>query len=222
MLTNNDLTTALPAGVGILSIPYALSQGGWLSLMLLFLVASLCCYTGLLIQRCMEANPVIKSYPDIGEIAFGSKGRAMISAFMYLELYLIAVEFLILDGDSLEKLFPNMGFKIAGLKVGGKRAFVLLTALVILPTTWLKNLGVMAYLSAGGVLATIAVVVCVLWTGVGEGVGFHEGNMFVDVGGLPTAISLFTFCYSGHAVFPTLCNSMKDRSQFSKVRVLSV
>ncbi|KAB1208350.1 Vacuolar amino acid transporter 1 [Morella rubra] len=217
VLTNNDLTTALPAGVGILSIPYALSQGGWLSLMLLFLVASLCCYTGLLIQRCMEANPVIKSYPDIGEIAFGSKGRAMISAFMYLELYLIAVEFLILDGDSLEKLFPNMGFKIAGLKVGGKRAFVLLTALVILPTTWLKNLGVMAYLSAGGVLATIAVVVCVLWTGVGEGVGFHEGNMFVDVGGLPTAISLFTFCYSGHAVFPTLCNSMKDRSQFSKV-----
>ena len=39
----------------------------------------------------------------------------------------------------------------------------------------------------------------------------------VKLGGFPTAVSLFTFCYCGHSVFPTLCNSMKDRSQFPKV-----
>ncbi|GKV22338.1 hypothetical protein SLEP1_g32218 [Rubroshorea leprosula] len=176
------------SGVGILSIPYALSQGGWLSLIVLFLVAILCWYTGLLLRRCMDSSMRIKTYPDISELAFGYRGRAIVSIFLYLELYLVAVEFLILEGDNLHKLFPNMEFKIAGLKIGGKQGFVLLTSLVVLPSTWLKSLGIMAYFSAGGVLASIVLVVCVLWVGAVDGV-----------------------------VFPTLCNSMKDRSKFSKV-----
>lgn len=36
-----------PSNVRVL--PYALSEGGWLSIMLLFLVAILCCYTRLLL-----------------------------------------------------------------------------------------------------------------------------------------------------------------------------
>ncbi|XP_011017124.1 PREDICTED: vacuolar amino acid transporter 1-like [Populus euphratica] len=208
------------SGVGILSIPYALSQGGWLSLILLFVVAFLCWYTGLLIRRCMDSDPLIKSYPDIGERAFGCKGRALVSIFMYLELYLVAVEFLILEGDNLYKLFPNAGFKLAGLYIGGKTGFVLLTALVILPTTWLRSLGMLAYVSAGGVLASVILVGCVWWVGAVDGVGFHEDGVLLNWGGLPTTLSLFTFCYCGHAVFPTLCNSMKDRSQFSKVLLI--
>ncbi|KAJ6432299.1 hypothetical protein OIU84_019523 [Salix udensis] len=205
------------SGIGILSVPYALSQGGWLGLILLFLVAVLCWYTGLLLRRCMDSDPLIRSYPDIGERAFGYKGRALVSIFMYLELYLVAVEFLILEGDNLDKLFPNTGFKIAGLHIGGKTAFVLLTALVILPTTWLKSLHMLAYVSAGGVVASVLLVACVLWVGAVDGVGFHENGVLLNWRGLPTTLSVFTFCYCGHAVFPTLCNSMKDRSQFSKV-----
>ncbi|XP_034696277.1 amino acid transporter AVT1I-like [Vitis riparia] len=208
------------SGVGILSIPYALSQGGWLSLILLFLVAILCWYTGLLLRRCMDAHPLIKTYPDVGELAFGMKGRTMIALFMYLELYLVAVEFLILEGDNLEKLFPDMSFKVAGLKIGGRQGFVLLAALVILPTTWLRSLGLLAYLSAGGVFASVTVVGCVFWAGAVDGVGFHERGMVLNWSGLPTTISLFVFCYCGHAIFPTLCTSMKDKSQFSKVLLI--
>ncbi|KAM1722546.1 hypothetical protein FF2_020830 [Malus domestica] len=80
----------------------------------------------------MDGNPRIKSYPDIGEVAYGQKGRLTISIFMYLELYLVAVEFLILEGDNLNQLFPSMGFNMAGFKVGGKQCFVLLAALNII------------------------------------------------------------------------------------------
>ncbi|PON58312.1 Amino acid transporter [Parasponia andersonii] len=208
------------SGVGILSIPYALSQGGWLSLILLFSVAILCWYTGLLLKRCMDSNPHIKTYPDIGEAAFGPKGRALISLFMYLELYLVAVEFLILEGDNLHKLFHNTRFKIGGLRIRGQKGFMMLSALVILPTTWLRSLGMLAYVSAGGVLASAILVGCVFWAGAVDGVGFHEEGELLNFGGLPTTISLFVFCYGGHAVFPTLCNSMKDRSQFSKVLIV--
>lgn len=202
-----------------MSIPFALSQGGWLSLTVLFMVAALCCYTGLLLQRCVVANPHAKSYPDIGEIAFGAKGRAFVSIFLYLELYLVAVEFLILEGDNLTKLFPNGLGTFLGSKVGVKEGFMFLSALVILPTTWLRSLGLLAYVSMGGVFASIVVIISVFWTGAFGGVGFHEKGLLCDFKGMPTTISLFTFCYCGHAVFPTLCVSMKDRSQFKKVKL---
>ncbi|XP_059645295.1 amino acid transporter AVT1I-like [Cornus florida] len=206
------------SGVGILSIPYALSQGGWLSLIMLFVVAVFCFYTGLLLRRCMDAHPQIKTYPDIGGQAFGGKGRAMVSTFIYLELYLVAVEFLILEGDNLNKLFPNTNFHIAGLKLGGEQGFVLLSALVILPTTWLRSLDLLAYVSAGGVFVSIVLVGSVFCAGaVDHGVGFHERGELLNWRGMPITMSLFTFCYCGHAVFPTLSNSMKDRSQFPKV-----
>ncbi|KAJ7953817.1 putative Amino acid transporter [Quillaja saponaria] len=206
------------SGVGILSMPYAVSQGGWLTLISLFVIAMLCWYTGLLLQRCMETHHEKKSYPGIAELAFGYKGNVVVSIFMYLELYLVAVEFLILEGDNLEKLFPKMGFRIGSLKMEGKNFFVLLTSLIVLPTTWLRSLGMLAYVSVGGVLASIFLVACVLWAGVVDGVGFYgKDQLLLNWEGFPTAISLFAFCYSGHTVFPTLSNSMKDRSQFSLV-----
>ncbi|KAJ6801256.1 vacuolar amino acid transporter 1-like [Iris pallida] len=205
------------AGLGMLSIPYALSQGGWLSLVLLTAVAIVCCYTGLLLQRCMDSNMHVRTYPDVGELAFGSTGRIIVSVFMYLELYLVAIEFLILEGDNLHKLFPHTNFNLAGLKITGKQGFVLITALIILPTTWLRNLGVLAYVSVGGVFSSLVLVCCVLWAGGIDGVGFHGRGTLIDFEGIPTALSLFAFCYSGHAVFPTIYSSMKDRTMFPKV-----
>ncbi|GAB4840013.1 hypothetical protein Ancab_020722 [Ancistrocladus abbreviatus] len=213
----NGLNTL--AGVGMLSTPYALSEGGWLGLILLLIVAILCWYTGLLLHRCMEANPLISSYADIGGLAFGFKGRTLVSIFIYLELYLTAVGFLILVGDNLDKLFPNSSI-FAGMKLSSKQGFTILAGLTVLPTTWLRNLGSLAYVSAGGVLASITVVCSVFWVGAVDGVGFQEKGVLLNWSGLATAMSLYTFCYCGHAVFPTLSNSMKDRSQFPKVLII--
>ncbi|KEH19717.1 putative amino acid transporter, transmembrane domain-containing protein [Medicago truncatula] len=205
------------AGIGILSMPYAVSQGGWLSFMLLIIFAMICWYTALLLERCMNQQPLIKSYADIGEVAFGYKGRVVIASFIYVELFLIAVELLILEGDNLEKLFPNMSFTIIGVKIGSKSGFMLITALIILPTTWLRSLGALAYISVGGVVASVILIGCVVWVGEVDGVGFHERGKLVNLGGLTTAMSLFAFCYCAHALMPTICNSMNDRKQFSKV-----
>jgi len=49
-----NLTNAV-SGIGVLSMPYAVAQGGWLSLALFALVGALCYYTGTLIERCMRA-----------------------------------------------------------------------------------------------------------------------------------------------------------------------
>ncbi|XWS30255.1 hypothetical protein CRYUN_Cryun24cG0100800 [Craigia yunnanensis] len=208
------------SGVGILSIPYALASGGWLSLILLFAIATAAFYSGLLIQRCMDADSSIRTYPDIGERAFGNKGRLIVSVFMYIELFLVATGFLILEGDNLQNLLPNVEFEVAGLTVGGKQGFIIIVALIILPTVWLDNLSLLSYVSASGVIASAIILLSIIWTGAFDGIGFQQRGTLINWDGIPTAVSLYAFCYCAHPVFPTLYTSMKKRHQFSNVLVV--
>ncbi|KAL1557161.1 amino acid transporter AVT1I-like [Salvia divinorum] len=205
------------SGVGILSIPFALSSGGWLSLILLLFIAAATFYTGLLIKRCMDADDKIRSYPDVGERAFGGKGRAVVSVFMNVELFMVATGFLILAGDNLSSLMPNVELHLCGAVVGGRATLVLAVATVMAPTVWIDDMKSLAYVSATGVVASVVILGSVLWSGIADGIGFSQKGELLNWGGLPTALSLYAFCYCAHPVFPTLYTSITDRSQFSSV-----
>lgn len=66
-------------GVGVLSTPYAVKEGGWLGLSILLIFAVLSYYTGILLRSCLDSQPGIETYPDIGQAAFGRVGRIVIS-----------------------------------------------------------------------------------------------------------------------------------------------
>ncbi|KAI7732056.1 hypothetical protein M8C21_013744 [Ambrosia artemisiifolia] len=205
------------SGVGILSVPYALASGGWLSLLLLFAIAISTFYTGILIKRCMDTDPMIRSYPDIGDRAFGKTGRIIVSVTMNIELYLVATGFLILEGDNLSNLLPEIDFDVYGIHVGSKKGFVVIVSAIIIPTIWLNNLSILSYISASGVLASLVILFSIMWVGEFDGVGFKEKGTMVNWNGMPSAVSLYAFCYCAHPVFPTLYTSMKNQHQFSKV-----
>ncbi|XP_002993770.2 amino acid transporter AVT1B [Selaginella moellendorffii] len=205
------------AGVGVLSTPYALKQGGWIGAIILLLFAVVCCYTGILLRKCLESEPGLVTYPDIGQAAFGRIGRLVISIILYVELYACCVEFLILEGDNLASLFPNARFSYNGHKMESQKVFSMIAALFILPTVWLRDLSLLSYISAGGVVTSIIVVVSVWWVGAVDGVGFRNTGSFINFGNLPVSIGLIGFCFSGHAVFPNIYSSMKDRAQFNRV-----
>lgn len=188
-----------------------------MSLILLFVIALATFYTGLLIQRCMDVNPNIRTYPDIGEQAFGKKGRLFVSIVMYLELYLVATGFLILEGDNLHNLFPLPGFEICGQVIDGRQTFILLSGIVILPSVLFYNLNTLSYISASSVFACIIILGSILWTAVFDGVGFHGEGRALNWEGIPTAFSLFTFCYCAHPIFPTFYTPMRKKNQFSTV-----
>lgn len=73
-------------GVGILSTPYAVQQGGWLGLFILFLFAGLSYYTGVLLAHCLDSQPGLETYPDIGQAAFGTTGRIAISVGLVFQI----------------------------------------------------------------------------------------------------------------------------------------
>ncbi|KAF0887649.1 hypothetical protein E2562_002360 [Oryza meyeriana var. granulata] len=204
-------------GVGILTTSYGIKQGGWLSLILLPLLGGCSCYTGLLLKKCIDSSPSIDTYPDIGQAAFGIYGRIFVSVVLYLELYASAVEYITLLGDSLSSVFPSAYLAFIGIYLNAHNLFAIAMALAILPSVWLKNLSLLSYLSAGGVIATTTVIVCLFWVGIGEGVGFHPGGTALNLTHFPVALGLYGYCYSGHSVFPNIYSSMEERSKFTFV-----
>ncbi|PUZ46385.1 hypothetical protein GQ55_7G071200 [Panicum hallii var. hallii] len=170
-------------GVGILSTPYAVKQGGWLGLVILAVLGALAWYTGILLRRCLDSKEGLETYPDIGHAAFGTAGRIIISIILYMELYACCIEYLILESDNLSKLFPNAHLTIAG-----------------------------------GVIASIVIVSCLFWVGLVDHVGTvkSEGTA-LNLPGIPIAIGLYGYCYSGHGVFPNIYSSLKKRNQFPAV-----
>ncbi|KAH1191459.1 Amino acid transporter AVT1C [Glycine max] len=155
-------------GVGILSTPYAAKVGGWLGLSILVIFAIISFYTGLLLRSCLDSEPELETYPDIGQAAFGTTGRIAISIVLYVELYV------------------------------STDAFTQQSA------------------ATGGVVASILVVLCLLWVGI-EDVGFHSKGTTLNLATLPVAVGLYGYCYSGHAVFPNIYTSMANPNQFPGV-----
>ncbi|GFP91844.1 vacuolar amino acid transporter 1 [Phtheirospermum japonicum] len=56
-----------------------LNEGGWAGLSILFIFAVLSYYTGILLRYCLDSQPGLETYPDIGQAAFGTAGRVAIS-----------------------------------------------------------------------------------------------------------------------------------------------
>ncbi|CAA0814445.1 Transmembrane amino acid transporter family protein [Striga hermonthica] len=200
-------------GVGLLSTPYAMKEGGWLGLCILMMFAVLSYYTGILLRSCLDSKPGLETYPDIGQAAFGTTGRILISA--------CCVEYIILEGDNLSSLFPNARLHIGLIELNSPHLFALITTLAVLPTVWLRDLSILSYISVGGVIASILVVVCLFWTGLVDNINMHAKGSTINLSSLPVAIGLYGFCYSGHAVIPNIYSSMEKPSQFPSVLLMS-
>ncbi|GAB4854977.1 Amino acid transporter avt1c [Ancistrocladus abbreviatus] len=204
-------------GVGILSTPYAVKEGGWASLSILLLYAVLSYYTGILLRRCLDSEPGLETYPDIGQAAFGKIGRFAISIILYMELYACCVEYIILEGDNLSSLFPNARLNLGWYELDSHHLFALITMLAVLPTCWLRDLSVLSYISAGGVIASILVVLCLFWEGLVDRVGTYGKGSTLNLTTLPVAVGLYGYCYSGHAVFPNIYTSMEKPNRYPAV-----
>uniref|UniRef100_A0A5B7AMU0 Putative vacuolar amino acid transporter 1 n=1 Tax=Davidia involucrata TaxID=16924 RepID=A0A5B7AMU0_DAVIN len=208
-------------GVGVLSTPYAVKEGGWVGLFILLVFAVLSYYTGILLRYCLDSQPGLETYPDIGQAAFGTVGRFAISIILYVELYACCVEFIILESDNLSSLFPNAHLSLGGFELDSHHLFALVTTLAILPTVWLRDLSVLSYISAGGVIASVLVIICLFWVGLVDHVGFQSKGSTLNLTTLPVAIGLYGYCYSGHAVFPNIYTSMENPNQYPAVLLMS-
>ncbi|PNH00569.1 Vacuolar amino acid transporter 1, partial [Tetrabaena socialis] len=204
-------------GVGLLSLPFALKSSGWVGLLVLWVMGIATNYTAKVLCECAEAvtarNPGggAVSYEDIAEAAFGPIGRVIISAIIYVELFGTCALLFILEGDNMFKLFGSTGL------ASSPAMYMLVAALVMIPTVWLPDLKSLSFLGAAGVTATCTVSAAVAYTFLS---GSYVPGAPTDLAiwsTLPLVLGICTFCYSGHGVFPAIQKSMKNPKEFPQV-----
>ncbi|KAG6553219.1 hypothetical protein Mapa_004953 [Marchantia paleacea] len=214
-------TVALLFGMGMLAIPYAAQQGGWTSLSLLLVFASMSCYTGYSLGKCMKLNPQLVSYQDIAGSAIGKRGRFFFTIFLYIEILACLIGFAISIGDNLAQIFPALDIHVSGLHLKPSQFLVSVAMLIVSPTVLMRDLSYVSYLSLGGVVTSLIIVGAVAWTGIFGGVGFTHTIPVLHLGKWPFILGLYAYCYSGQVIIPNIYSSMKNPSRFSSMLLLS-
>ncbi|KAK4514942.1 uncharacterized protein ATC70_002549 [Mucor velutinosus] len=203
-------------GVGILALPLSLRLAGWLYGSLIFLF---CCvatnYTAKVIVKCLNANKPDSggTYGDMGQVAFGDKGRTLISTVFVIELITIGVAMIVLLGDGIQSLFPELDLiRTRALSL------CILTPTVFLP---IKKL---AYTSLIGIIGCASLVIIVLYDGLSK--EQRPGSLFDpmdteivpnDTSNLPLSFGLIMSGFAGHAVFPSIYRDMENPKEYNRM-----
>jgi amino acid permease len=205
------------AGLGQLSTAYAVESGGWASVFLLIGLGIICAYSSHLLGKCLDKNPKSRSYSDIGQHAFGTKGRVLATTFVYMEIFMALVSYTISLHDNLITVLPGIQIKVPWPKISTSQLLTIMAVLVALPSLWLRNLSSISFLSSGGIVMSMLIFVLVACTPIFGGVKSYHRIPALHLHNIPSISGLYMFSYAGHIVFPDLYKAMKDPSKFTKV-----
>ena len=154
-------------GIGFLAVPYALKEGGIIAIVMFILIPVIMWYIGTVLIECLYdeddqgKRPRTRSgYEDLGDVLLPKYGGYILSCFIQLDVFLIAVSYLVLFGSVMHHDLPSVPIT--------ERMWIGIAGGLVLPTVFLKSFSQMAWLSATSVMALIAVVVYVLWYGAGN------------------------------------------------------
>ncbi|ETS59580.1 hypothetical protein PaG_06502 [Moesziomyces aphidis] len=200
-------------GVGILALPLAFSYAGWVGGTVLFLICGLLTnYTGKVLAKIMSKEPSLRTYADIGSYAFGPSARILISLFFCLELWAVSVALIILFGDSMAAIFPDVA----------PSAFKLLGYLIVLPSVFLP-LKFLSPISVIGIVSTFTLVVVVVSDGLikkqapGSLWEIAPTTLGPRWNRLPLSFGLIMSGFSSHPIIPSLVRDMKDPTKFPRM-----
>ncbi|KAB2009326.1 hypothetical protein ES319_D10G159200v1 [Gossypium barbadense] len=209
-------------GLGQLSTPYALENGGWGSVFLLVGLGFICTYTSHVLGKCLDKNPKSESFADIGENAFGRKGRVLTATFIYIEIFMALVSYTISLHDNLITVLSRTQIKLPGVpNLHTSQLITVVAVLIALPSLWLRDLSSVSFLSSGGILMSLVIFISVVCTAAFGSVEANHSIPFLHVKNIPAISGLYIYSYAGHFVFPNLYKAMKDPSKFTKVSIVS-
>jgi vesicular inhibitory amino acid transporter len=162
----------------------------------------------------------ISSFPDIARAAFGEIGCVILSVILYFELFSCICIFIVTIGDHMHTIFPSIPIITHMIGVG---------VVSTIPVLLLRTARLLSYLSMIGTFATICVVGAVILAFT------FEGDISEDVAakmsptpsppfhalwhgeGLVVSFGLVAYCFSGHAIVPSIYSSMQKPQEFETV-----
>jgi len=204
-------------GTGILGVPYAVQQGGWAAVAMIFIVAILCCHTGKLLIECMyekSKKTGIKrrlrvNYPEVAEAVMGRKGLVILGIIQSVEMFGGVIMYVVLLGT----VWADMFQKYTGL---GMKEWAALNCCISLPTLFITKMSIVSWLSMLSVFSLMSALVtliafCFTQISVWSLVNVPP----FDPQTFPVGFGIIVFSYCAHAVFPSIEGSMRKPEQFN-------
>ncbi|KAJ5081391.1 hypothetical protein NUU61_009655 [Penicillium alfredii] len=200
-------------GIGLLSLPLAMKQAGWL-LGLLFLVYSAITtsYTAKILAKCLDVDRTLVTYADLAYISFGHHARLVTSFLFCMELLGACVALVVLFADSLYALVPGLSI-IQWKMVCG----LVLVPLNFLPLRFLSVTSILGIISC----TSIVVLVCVdgLIKPDAPGSLRQPASTFLfpeNWATLPLSFGLIMSPWGGHGVFPNIYRDMRHPQKYGR------
>lgn len=148
----------------------------------------------------------LSGFPAIAREALGDAGSIILSSVLYFELFSCLSIFFVSLGDHLHLLFPS---------ISESRHMTTVAGLLIIPSALLRTPKLLSYLSMVGTISTVLVVSAVVIsalvmfvkTAESSGISRTTDKLEYTVysrDGIALALGLVAYCFSGHAVVPSI------------------
>ncbi|XP_071531711.1 uncharacterized protein [Panulirus ornatus] len=212
------------AGAGFLALPRALADAGWLGIPMLLIFCISVAFAGTRLGRCWVIleerwpeyrEPARQPYMEIAYKSLGNTGRKVTLWSVVLNLFGSTTVFIILISEMISGV-------ISSLEVGDctitKCQLVIIVGVCMIPITWLGTPKDFWQASVLAVVSTLVAVVVIIVTIFVERDTLPENPVYPNptVTSFSLGFGAILFAFGGAAVFPTIQNDMKDRSEFWK------
>eukprot|EP01134_Creolimax_fragrantissima_P003828 CFRG3828T1 len=222
--------TNLAIGVGMMGMPIAFAESGWLFAVPCVLVTTITSmYTGHILGRCMkEANCGVKnqgspvrSYVELGQRAGGWFGKYMAGFGIYGTCTGTSVVFIILAEEMFSIIF--------GPSALDSKLWALIFVCVTIPFTAIKTLNHVAIVAYFGAFASLLIFIVVVVEDIiqasnGGTYEIDNSTMLIETQypmNLATSATTIVFAFATHVIFPESYTQMRERSAFSRAIIIS-
>lgn len=202
------------AGTGALGLPFALKQGGWFGLFILFLSWAMSIYTGILLVRCLYAKPGhrMTTFKEISTTCFGPIGGWVTFFFLAWILLGAPTLYMVLAGQNLTQLCEG-----TVAELNQKYWTIIMCVVVGVPFVLVKSMKEVAWMSAFGSFATVVVILIVLVMAcMDESAQMAKGVIHDPVvwDQFPAALATISFSFGGNVIYPHVEASMAKPRQW--------
>ena len=202
-------------GLPILASPFAIRNGGYVSLLTLLVIAGASNYTGQVIVKCLyetsnggKTKRVRNSYVDIGNAFWFKHGGHMVLITQVLQLLFVAAVNPLLVGRMVWKSFPSLPIPVP--------VWTAISGIAFLPNIFIKNLSQVAWTSIVTVVAAKIIFVTVFCYSMSQIHRWRGASLeHFDFETFPAALGILVASYLSQPFVPVIEGSMCEKNKFN-------
>lgn len=203
-------------GTGILGVPYGVLMGGWVGVVMIVLIAWMCCFTGNILIECLyerskrtgQRKRVRTNYPEIGEAVWPGWGNNVLSVIQVCEMFGGTIMYIVLLATIFTEMFKNK----TSLTI---LHWAVICTYVALPLAFVRRVSIIAWVSMASVFSLMCGILTIIIFCITEYPLMSIKNIPpFSFEKFPVGFGIIVFSYTAHAVFPGVESSMKEPRKY--------